>query len=234
MQIKKTNYSKFILVSHARSGSNLLLSTLNSHPNIIANSEIFAGHNRNKGEDFYPILNSLFCDRPQNIQAVGCKIFYYHLNKNEWYELSKIPDLKVIHLIRQNKLSMIASMKVAFKTDQWGIKNDSERIDISKKQIKIDDEALRNSFMQIDSWQAKTNEIFSKHQLKEVFYEDFTSQFKNTIYRLYDFLDLPNLPDSDIEIKHKKQNPEPLNQLIKNYSELKQSFKNTPWQHYFI
>ena len=233
-QLVKTNYSKFILVSHARSGSNLLLSTLNSHPDIVAEPEIFAGHNRNKEEDFYPILNNLFCERPQNVKAVGCKIFYYHLNKDEWQELSKITDLKVIHLIRKNKLSMITSMKVAFKTDQWGIKNESERIDVSKKQIHINNEALRDSFVQIDSWQSETNNLFKNHQIKEVFYEDFVDNFKESINEIYDFMGLPKVSDKNIRIKHKKQNPEPLNQLIKNYSELKQSFENTPWQHYFV
>ena len=71
---------KFVIVSHARSGSNLLLNSLNYHSNITAEHEIFAAHNRKIGENFHPILNNLFRERSENIKAVGCKIFYYHLN----------------------------------------------------------------------------------------------------------------------------------------------------------
>ena len=228
-----TNYSKFIIVSHARSGSNLLLNSLNSHPNLIAEHEIFAAHNRDIGENFQPTLDRLFRNRPESVKAVGCKIFYYHLNKDEWQELSKIPELKVIHLKRKNRLSMIVSMKVAFKTDQWGIGDESERIDVLKKQIHLNEESLRTSFSNIESWENDVTKTFGQHPLKEVYYEDLTSQYENTLDGLFNFLGVTTIPTEMINIKHKKQNPEPLDQLIQNYSELKKKFQNTPWQHYF-
>ncbi|MEM7758247.1 MAG: sulfotransferase domain-containing protein [Cyanobacteria bacterium P01_A01_bin.40] len=227
------NYSKFVIVSHARSGSNLLLNSLNSHPNIIAEHEIFAAHNRNIGENFQPTLDNLYRERPVSAEAVGCKIFYYHLNEDEWRQLSEIPELKVIHLKRKNRLSMIVSMKVAFKTSQWGITKESERIDVAKKQVYLDYDYLCNSFNDIESWERNTQELFGDSQVKNIFYEDLVSRYDESIKALFDFLAVPEIPPSEIKTKHKKQNPEPLSQLIQNYDELKAKFAGTPWSHYF-
>jgi len=227
------DYSKFIIVSHARSGSNLLLNSLNSHPNLTAEHEIFAAHNRNIGENFQPTLDNLYKERSTNIYAVGCKIFYYHLNDDEWQQMSEIPNLKVIHLKRKNRLSMIVSMKVAFKTSQWGITKESERIDADKKQVYLDYDFLNNSFENIKAWEENTEELFQQSQITNIFYEDLTSQYGETMNGLFDFLEVDRIPAEEITSKHKKQNPEPLSQLIQNFNELKIKFTNTPWEHYF-
>ena len=233
LEKQHNGYSKFIIVSHARSGSNLLLNSLNSHPNLIAEHEIFAAHNRNIGEDFQPTLERLFCPRAKSAKAVGCKIFYYHLNDAEWQQIAEIPNLKVIHLKRKNRLSMIVSMKVAFKTDQWGITNESERIAADEKQVYLDDDFLRDSFTNIESWENKTNQLFQNSQIIDFAYEDLSQHYGETMNRLFDFLAVPQIPIEQIKTKHKRQNPEPLNKLIQNYAELKAKFANTPWEHYF-
>lgn len=230
---QQQGYSKFIIVSHARSGSNLLLNSLNSHPNIIAEHEIFAAHNRQIGENFHPILNNLFGERPETAKAVGCKIFYYHLNRDEWQQISQIPGLKVIHLKRKNRLKMIVSMKVAFKTSQWGITDESERIDATQKQVYLDYDFLCNKFEDIESSEKTTEKLFKPAQIANVCYQDLVNQHENTLSSLFDFLDLPAFAVSTEKIEHKKQNPEPLSQLIQNYDELKAKFANTPWASYF-
>lgn len=233
LQEKTRNYSKFIIVSHARSGSNLLITSLNCHPNITIEHEIFAAHNRKIGEDFYPILDHLFRKRTINTKAVGCKIFYYHLNEDEWQELSKIPELKVIHLKRKNRLSTIVSMKVAFKTNQWGMTNDSEKIDVNQKRVHLNHESIRGFFEDIESWENDTDKIFEGHQIKDIFYEDLVNQKDETFNALFDFLGVEQISQEEMAIKHRKQNPEPLSELIQNYQELKEKFHNTAWKHYF-
>ena len=230
---QQRNYSKFIIVSHARSGSNLLLNSLNSHPNLVAEHEVFAAHNRQIGENFDPILNNLFSEKPENCKAVGCKIFYYHLNQDEWQQLGKIPNLKVIHLQRENSLKMVVSMKVAFKTSQWGMTDESERIDASQKQVYLDYDFLRNKFEDIKSWQDKIQQLFPSEEIANVFYQDLVTRHEATIESLFSFLGLPAIAVEKVKIKHKKQNPEPLSQLIQNYDELKTKFANTPWASYF-
>lgn len=227
-----TDYCKFIIISHARSGSNLLLNALNSHPNIIAEHEIFAAHNRNIGENFQPTLDNLFRKRPESAKAVGCKIFYYHLNQDEWRQISEIPELKVIHLKRKNALSMIVSMKVAFKTDQWGIASEAERIDAAQKQVHLDYDFLRQRFEQIELWEKNMPKLFDRSPIQNVFYQDLVGQYQQTVESLFSFLDLPQI-SLEMKIQHKKQNPEPLNQLIYNYDELKEKFADTPWASYF-
>ena len=227
------DYTKFVIVSHARSGSNLLLNSLNSHYNLKAEHEIFAAHNRNIGENFEPTLNNLYGERAANIHAVGCKIFYYHLNSSEWQKMSKIPNLKVIHLKRKNRLSMIVSMKVAFKTSQWGITEESERIDASEKQVYLDYDFLNNSFANIKKWEEETEKMFDPANICNIYYEELTSKYAETVTSLFDFLGVNRIPVEQIKSRHKKQNPEPLSQLIQNFDELKLKFANTPWEDYF-
>lgn len=232
-QSSSNKKSKFIIVSHARSGSNLLFNSLNSHPNIITEHEIFAAHNRKIGENFHLILNQLFKKTSENIEAVGCKIFYYHLNQDEWQELVKIPELKIIHLKRKNRLSTIVSMKVAFKTDQWGMNNESQKIDVSQKKVHLNHEYLKQSFENIDSWENDIKNIFAQHQSQDIYYEDLVSQSEKTLDNLFDFLNVNRISKEQIKMKLKKQNPEPLSELIQNYQELNEKFHNTPWEHYF-
>src|SRR5262245_35796159 len=93
-----SDYSRFIILSRGRSGSNLLRGLLNSHSQIITFGELFRSYD-SIGWEFpnydhylqYRRLISLFQNDPANflekkvfrkfpkhIAAVGFKIFYYH------------------------------------------------------------------------------------------------------------------------------------------------------------
>jgi LPS sulfotransferase NodH len=230
--LANNKYEKFILISHARSGSNLVINAFKSHPHLEVAHEIFAGHNRNIGESFEPILENLFNKKPRSIKAVGCKIFYYHLTNEEWEKISSISDLKVIHLKRKNRLRTITSLKIAFKTDQWGISKKSEGIEKDKKLIRLDFDEVLKKIEEIDSWERQTEERFKNHSLKNIYYEDLAANPHDTIMDLVKFLGINNL-EVPIQIKNKKQNLESLEELIENYQELKEKFKNTSWFYYF-
>ncbi|WP_280564143.1 hypothetical protein [Chromohalobacter sp. 48-RD10] len=73
--IGDNRYRKFIVLTRSRTGSNLLVSLLNSHPNISADGEIFSKLN---GRDYKRIISNAFSRQPRYIKAKGFKIFYYH------------------------------------------------------------------------------------------------------------------------------------------------------------
>ncbi len=72
---RHSDFQRFIVLSRSRTGSNMLLSFLNSHPNIHAEGEVF---NRLNGQNYQEILSRVFADQPPRILAKGFKIFYYH------------------------------------------------------------------------------------------------------------------------------------------------------------
>jgi LPS sulfotransferase NodH len=224
-------YDKFILVSHARSGSNLIINALNSCHNIDASSEIFAGHNRVFGENYDSIINDCFSDKPEYIKAVGFKVFYYHLTNDEWKKLSDIKDLRIIHLKRINRLRTIASLDIAFKTNKWVINNESDRINVEQKRIRLDYSEVVRKIEAIEEWEIETAQRFKNHSIIEVYYEKLSTQQENSICDLLEFLGLART--LKIEINIKKQNPEPLSDLIENYNDLKEQFKNTRWYSFF-
>ena len=91
------------------------------------------------------------------------------------------------------------------------------------------DECLK-VFEQTRKWETEFEQYFSGHPLLEVKYEDLITDNNNELERVTEFLDLPLYK---LQTSLKKQNPEPLNNLISNYSELKEYFKNTQWNVFF-
>ena len=131
-------YVRFIILSAARTGSNLLASSLNSSPEIVCFREIFkvrekhvvdynvAGYDRFNGEDlalrsddFKAFLRErIFCSHPVDVHAVGFKMPYNHFWGYEgllpW--LADDEELRVVHLQRRNILRMLLSLRVAEQT----------------------------------------------------------------------------------------------------------------------
>ena len=114
------NFVRFIVLTRSRTGSNLLLSFLNSHPNIFCESEIFA-----KLDGANPIsrLLAVFAKQPRHIRAKGFKIFYYHpldAKADElWRVLEQRNEIRVIHLRRENILRTLLSRKIASIRGSW-------------------------------------------------------------------------------------------------------------------
>lgn len=111
------DYKRFIVVTRSRTGSNLLISFLSSHPNVRAQWEIF---NKLNGRSYKDILTSAFDKQPYYIRASGFKIFYYHPEDAQdreypdiWQSLRNMKDLKIIHLKRRNILRTLISRKIA-------------------------------------------------------------------------------------------------------------------------
>ena len=116
-------YSRFVLVSHPRSGTHMLRTALESHPAIRCQSELFNTDNRQLPYPFsMPTREVLdgwaFHDYPPSIQCVGFVLHAYHplglslvpeIRQNPdwgdvWTILGSMPDLRVIRLVRRNLL----------------------------------------------------------------------------------------------------------------------------------
>src|SRR5690606_26460474 len=111
---------KFIVLSRSRTGSNLLISFLNSHPNIRARGEMFA---RLNGKNCKDVLARGFARQPFYVKATGFKIFYYHPMDDDsghvWDVLAELDDLRIIHLKRRNILRTLISRKIADTQGVW-------------------------------------------------------------------------------------------------------------------
>lgn len=74
------------------------------------------------------------------------------------------------------------------------------------------------------------DELFSEHRVHTLFYEDLLEDLRGTLDSAQEFL---GASPRSLEIGTNRQNPEPLDTLIANYSELRTEFRGTPCEPFF-
>ncbi len=131
-------YRPFVLVSHLRSGTHMLRTALDSHPQIRCQAEPFNANSPNlpypRDTSTQEILNGwVFPTQPEEIETVGFVLHSYHpgglrafpeLRSNPgwddvWTVLAGMPELRVIRLARHNLLRRHVSQVVARQSGYW-------------------------------------------------------------------------------------------------------------------
>lgn len=225
-----THYTRFALVGHARTGSNLLLDVFRSSPEVEMFHEIFSADNRVIGQGFEEAISCLYKEYARCIRAVGCKIFYNHMTQDEWREFEKLDEFKIIHLMRRNRLQTLVSLAIAFKTDIWLQRNSQKRIPVDRKKVRLEPENLIAQIMQIEAWESETRNRFAHRNVLEIYYEDLVNDFRSIAEKAIRFVGAERWKLN--RVAYKKQNPESLAQLISNFDEVTEALKNTPWEQY--
>jgi LPS sulfotransferase NodH len=242
------DYTKFIVMTRSRTGSEFLLSLLNSHSQIAAYGEIFqkgdeidwdfSGYYRSgKKRTFlqkHPVSflkNEFFRTYPKKIKAVGFKIFYYHAQQEKWKSvwtyLKDMGDLKVIHLRRRNILRTLVSRKHAVATGKW-INLSGEKEDI--KPMVLNYEECLEFFEKTRNWEDEYDSFFKDHDRLNVYYLNLCNDTNRVLSRIQAFL---NVKEERLISQTKRQNKQLLSQSILNYQELKEQFKGTTWEMFF-
>ena len=236
--LRKNKYTRFIVLTKARTGSNLLVNSLQSHPDMKVFGELFRGGVDdavkalilNSAEDYFQ--NHVFKQYGRGIKAVGFKMFYKHPVYDRagkvWRYLLNMDDLKVIHLRRKNILRALVSMKIAKKTDIWKESNESR--DMLSKRVELTVDECRDYFEQTRKWEDDANEKFADNPRMELTYEELTSDYQIQMRSIQEFLDVDPIK---LQPMTAKQNPEALSELIVNYEELKKHFSGTEWGVFF-
>lgn len=223
---KNKKYIKFILLSKPRSGSTLVVSSLNSHPNIVCYGETFLENECHF--DYFPFFpanndQSILYLRDKNpikflkafiyrkylpnFTSVGFKLFYFQ-NFTEIYPslgkfILKNKDIHIIHLIRRNSLKCLISHKIAELTNQWQ-KIDPLLIDI----------IIKNELCELFPYAKlpiqEENESFSLElnfeETRDYFiesdrmHEDYKKKFQNHPYLEIFYEDIETAPNKHMEI----------------------------------
>lgn len=134
-----SEHTRFIIFGGARTGSNLLVSALNSSPEIICFRELFrfmddsidfgvngyddddAADLELRNRDFSAFLGQRIFVETRGVNAVGFKVhdshFYGFAGLKEW--LVQQRDIRILHLRRRNLLRMLVSTEIAKATGEW-------------------------------------------------------------------------------------------------------------------
>ena len=225
------NYNRFAIVGNARTGSDYLFLGLNSLNCVRMYHEVFAVRNRKlAGKEFDQIFPMLFRKENKNIKAVGFKLFYDHLTKEEWGKFLLHKDLKIIHLTRENCLRTIVSLDIAYKLNQWSLSVEGKDRQLIEKKIWLDTSNLISRLEEIKDYEVLTRDRFNDRHVLEVEYNELTTKPEETFQRIGKYLDVDDIDFTKITIK--KQNQESLEQLINNYDEVCLLLENTIFTEY--
>lgn len=225
------DFKRFIVLSRSRTGSSMLISFLNSHPNLRAEGEIFSKLN---GQNYKDVLAKAFSKQPYYIAAKGFKIFYYHPLDDEsnvlWKDLMILDNLCVIHLKRRNIFRTLISRKLAGIQDVWRVPSSESLNAANNNAVTFTPEELEEGFKQTREWEKQGDEMFRKNSMASVYYEDLVNDPEGAFLKITDLLSVHYLhPRTNL----RKQNPERLRDLVINYDELKSAFSGTEWQPFF-
>lgn len=246
----KRSYTRFIILSTGRSGTNLLRGLLNSHGGAIAFGELFrfphtVGWDTCRRKTLSPsklrmfhtepgtfLQRHVFEPYPARIGAVGFKLFYDHAPKPPqnalWPHLESCRDLHVLHVQRDNLFKRLVSREQARAGGQWiqvGSRDAAPECSIS-----LTHEQCLADFKAVERCRAQCSALFHGHPYMELVYEDLTHDLNGTMSKVFDFLSLP--PGAVVPMTQ-KQRKQPPGECVENYAELKASFAGTSYARFF-
>jgi hypothetical protein len=267
-------YTSFIILGSARSGSNLLASALNTHPNIICFRELFnpasdtldynvPGYDNDSRDDLALrnkdlrsfIATRIFCSHAPDTRAVGFKVMREHLDFFAGLadHLSGIPDLRVLRLVRSNLLRTFVSLRIAEASGHWvddrppvtsgrlqrvvrrtkqavrGLLG-SNGASMSPRAVRLSVEECKYYF----DWATTNNEqnqtLFRARPAHDVWYDRLVDAPERELAAIQEFLDVPV---RRLALATRRQNPEPIAELLLNYDELRRAFNGTQYAWFF-
>ena len=247
--MSKCPYRKFVIICTARTGSTMLWSYLNSHPDILCLSSVYDRNDRINFGKFYGYLPDVCWDRQlveerdkkpvdflenyifkifsRSYKAVGFKYFYYNdrffQNKNalvDYFILNK--DIVFLHIKRKNILASLFSFKRALNQDQW-ITADVE----FETEICITE--CERYFKNTTEQQNRFDSLFGD-RIFHVIYEDFELYSQEILINIQKFIEVSpfKLETEMIQNKNKK-----LSETITNFAELKSHFDKSVYSDFF-
>jgi LPS sulfotransferase NodH len=242
------DYRKFLVLGHQRTGSSMVIGTLRKHPQVSAFGELFIkdrmvfnrpGHQndsirlmalRNK----YPVEfveRYVFCEHSAETRAVGFKVFPGQLERTrfqpvlEWIGVHT--EIRAIIMTRSDLLAAYTSYQVARKDGRFGIEDARDR---AFAQIHIDADDFVRVLTQTTAHVDSLRRLLADHDVLELSYEQVTTDLPGRFAEMQAFL---GLDPHDLDISSVKKETRPLPEVIVNYSELKDQFKDTEWERFF-
>jgi LPS sulfotransferase NodH len=185
-------------------------------------------HYLNRNKAICTFLSELFAEN-HDAGAVGYKVNYSQIKRHPviiaWIKQN---NLKIIHLIRNNLLKRLVSHKVA---NTRNLRHSTQPLDPIK--IHIDPAILQDNFQRIQKRFNKYRKLFAEDHngsFFEISYESMLDDHTTEMQKVLKFLGV----DSSIPLNSDlvKVNPDSLEDIVENYSEVKQTLRNTEFENF--
>lgn len=242
-------YQPFVILGTARTGTSMLWSYLNSHPDILCLRGVYGSKNKINFGKFYGELpdeyhsselimlrnerpiefleNYVWKEYSKSYRAVGFKYFYDHnrhlSSKNELINaFQENKFIKFLHLKRHNLLETLFSYKRSLSQKQW-TNNNSD----FKTLLPINE--CNDYFHSILKSQTQFDLLFVNRSI-EVKYDNLLNEPKITLQSIMQFIGVENI---ELTFETQKSKSIKLSDGIMNFEELKNHFRNTEFSVYF-
>lgn len=148
--------------------------------------------------------------------------------RDTWAALVADRELAVIHLKRRNMLNTLISHKTAFQTNHWmQVKGRGPQ---QTTVLSLDADECRRYFERLETLAGETDALFASHPKIELSYEELANDRQAQLEKVFAFLGLPFEPVSSIMAK---QILAPASEVVANYTQLRESFRDTRWSGFF-
>ncbi len=229
------NAYRFVILAAPRSGSNLLCTMLQSHPNVLCHHEVF------NPEGIYvalPLRNSDFSlgtltqrdANPMQFLAslwshnLGCTHVGFKMTHKQHLPVFKSvcadPTIHKIVLTRRNQIAVYVSRLIAEKTGIWEDYSNDKASQVTP--VNVNQCSLLEAIRFNESYYADLKKTLVGDVTYAVYEDLFNTDEQARVQAAL------GLPISPLTARSRKQNPFPLSQLIENFDVLKRQLsRNT-------
>ena len=234
---------RFVIVGAARTGSTLLVRTLNSIEGICCHGELLADRVRGYRDGFDPEQASR-AERDERLRrlgrardedpvafirqaldsghpATGCKALYSDLLDPRWRAVTAalldMPGIRFIHLVRHNSLRRYVSQQIlqAGGPNHSGAGGRSE----NRIQVHIDIDAYLRSTAAVEAEGRECLALLGDKSQLEISYEQLAADTAATVATVCEFLGMAS-PPLDVAPALRKVGASDLRDAVSNYQEL--------------
>ncbi|WP_420579790.1 sulfotransferase domain-containing protein [Reichenbachiella sp.] len=179
-----TDFQRFVILCHPRTGSTWLHTLLNSNPHIISFGEIL-----NERKISIGLEHAIWNSHHSAIQSVGCKIFYEQLYKDQYIhvfeEIVSNKDIKVIDLSRTDRKATFSSLLVAQESDAW---SSTQTKNSHKEHVTIEEKEFNLYVEKSNSNRDNVLQALHQHQVFSLSYEDLVRDQNAKLESIQKFL----------------------------------------------
>lgn len=232
---------KFVVLTTPRSGSNMLCTLLNSHPEILCHHEIFnesgikyALHLRDtsfsigtvdeRDRDAVSFVSRVW-QHSAGYQCVGFKVNNY---QNEPVLRNLLGDRTVqkIVLQRRNQVKAYVSWLIAFQLKQWEV-YEGQPLSKPRPKVNVNVKRLMENIRGADAFYQDVIESLnaSRQAYLKLIYEELIEDKERM--RLLEFLDVDPCIHR-LQVSSVKQNSNDLRHCIENFPQLASSLQDSP------
>ena len=185
-------------------------------------------HRFNRNKLIYDFLSDLYAEH-HNESAVGFKVNYSQIKK---YQVTiswvKHNDIKIIHLVRNNLLKRFVSHQIAHTRNLMHSTQPVEPI-----KVRIDPEILKKHLRKRQRSLDTHRKLFTETldvPFLEVSYESLVADHDTETCKVLKYLGIDK--SMPLTSEFVKVNPDSLEDIIENYSEVKQTLMSTEFENF--